>query len=562
MQGGSADPVWWWCVVTALSQSTLVAPAPSGILPIEDQSDCSMVGVYGDGICNEYGSIRRCKVLPLFRSGELNPDDVRHIYDEYRNDSERLILKIHYPILENIDIGDKSSYYAQNLHEIVKDFDAGTLQYKTKFGFVKMCKRGTDLYNERVKKRLLFLLEDCNRCLHCGGFFKKSLPYCPDCFSLDYEPYSLPSKEMMPWHRRICPRCGYETDLVFRTSCPRCGGKKFMDLPVKGHTNILFVTLTQAVRECVDCGKYFPKTINGKSNFVCPFCDSPRVRYRDVREAWDKGKNGISEQWALFLKKIRKGFGKISYIRVWESREDYMPHIHALIVFNDVEFDVYQHIDKDTDEITYRLVDADIRDTIKSFWHSFVDVAGITSIKAGVDEVLKYVFDLNKVKGSKTHAMIWVFNKQSYAISSDFLQSIDGRLSGVQVREPGAFDLINGVMHNWNGELVVVSMVGVMPDRMLGISPDIYYAEMDKPPPRIVKLLKVEEERQALLRSERIVRSDPLFVPDDADNDLSYDGMIKLLKNVDKDVCFVGNVREMIDEYDYRMKLMRKKSKR
>jgi uncharacterized OB-fold protein len=444
-------------------------------------------------------------VLPLFESGELSCGDITAIFNEYRNDDERLILDASFLTYESLSDSSMSYTYARYPHLMFEDMKKYPERFNVKHKkvFVKMCKRGTELYQSRVKNRFLPLLETCNRCNNCGHFFHIGLDHCPECYSTSFQEYSIPEGiEVSPWAMKTCLKCGWKTQVIFREKCPKCGNNHLALIPVSGETKILLITLTQAIVECLDCGKYSPESVDGRNLGVCIHCRSTNIHHRDIKESWVDKKKGISHTWTLFNKSLVGEFGKIEYMRVWESRDDYMPHTHALIVFKEHRFKIMQHIDENGD-LSYRLVDPSDSEKIKSFWHSFVDIKGVTSIKAGVSEIVKYLLDLSSEKGDKTHSMVWLFNMQSYAITRGFLTALDEKLVNIDLSEPGEADLISDFMHNCRRGFLTLRFVGVMPDRLLGISGDILRVEMDRPPPRIEELLKHEAERQYRLRLER-----------------------------------------------------------
>ena len=68
---------------------------------------------------------------------------------------------------------------------------------------------------------------------------------------------------------------------------------------------------------------------------------------------------------------MREVFGSISSARTFESFENGYPHVHAVLLFNDVSFVVREYINKKGRKVL--LIDDDIKDCISAMWHSNVE---------------------------------------------------------------------------------------------------------------------------------------------------------------------------------------------
>ena len=56
-----------------------------------------------------------------------------------------------------------------------------------------------------------------------------------------------------------------------------------------------------------------------------------------VDEAWEQ----VGEDFNRWVSRIKKRFGTVRIIRVWEAQRDGYPHIHAICVFENHEFDAF-----------------------------------------------------------------------------------------------------------------------------------------------------------------------------------------------------------------------------
>jgi len=356
-----------------------------------------------EALCNAHGSIRRCYVKQAFLNGGLSLDEVTELYQQWRDDDEYFLLEADVSCIEDITIGGDSYFYARYPEEYT-----GNKKLHHVFKFVKMAKRGNDVYKFLVGERFK-PLEDLR-------------------------------------------------DIVFFDE----------DWGVK-ETRMLFVTLT-----------YDPS--------LC-----------DIITAW----GNIGTEWANFKKNIEKQFGKVSCFRTWESTKKYYPHIHAIIIFKEYKFPVFSHVDKKGKK-SFRIPSHD-KDKISSYWHSHVDIQGVSNTSGAVRELKKYITkDLCSKKGDITNSMIWVFGKQSYAISRDFAGLLDNNLSSKMFQDVRADDLIKREMANCHQEGLDWRFVGVFRGKKIGVSGGFWVVSMSKPPPKIIKLIDEERERQRSFKFGKI----------------------------------------------------------
>lgn len=238
-------------------------------------------------------------------------------------------------------------------------------------------------------------------------------------------------------------------------------------------TNLLFVTLTYDTNRC------------------------------DVKTAWEN----IGIDYHLFCTKLRKKYGDVEFFRTWESTQNYYPHVHVLIGFKDKSFPVFINTckkGKKKGKRSFRIPKSD-KERISSFWHSNTDIQGVDNTKNAIQELTKYITkDLCSDKGNKTNSMIWLFRKQSYAISRGFTKLVDGEFGkDVDLKEPTKFEFIKENMCNCNQHIENWEFIGILRGKQLGFSPDIWVCDVKKPPPKVVELLIYEQERWEALHGNR-----------------------------------------------------------
>jgi hypothetical protein len=395
--------------------------------------------LFGGEVRNPYGSIRWGKVRHLFSKNEIVLPDMVDIYKEWMKDDEYLILR-----------GTK---------DVIQERLGGLEPYITSsfvYRFIKASKRGNDVYQYLIKKRL--------------------------------EPLNdLP-------------------DITF-----------FKDNWGEKNTNLLFVTLTYDTKRC------------------------------DEKTAWEN----IGKDYHLFYTKLRQEYGDIEYFRTWESTGHFYPHAHILIGFKDKTFPVFIHTNKEGQR-SFRIPTHE-KDKIASFWHSNVDVQGVSNTKDAIDELTKYVTkDLCSDKGHKTNAMICLFRRQSYAITKGFVSLVQNCFAKVteenRIEDVGNFDLIKDVMCNCNNEVKDWHFVGVLRGKQLGFSGVLWVVDVEKPPPDVLDLILKEEIRWNALRGVICFSENrKTFLNSIKDNPVKCDSCGK--ESTWKDMCEVNGVRTCPDCY-------------
>jgi hypothetical protein len=169
-----------------------------------------------------------------------------------------------------------------------------------------------------------------------------------------------------------------------------------------------------------------------------------------VTLTWDPGQGDLLFAWEnlgkdfnRFVSALRRKYGRVSYLRVWESYESGFPHVHAVMFFEEAEFTVFQHRDQEG-KLTFRIHK---KNEISDLWHSHVDIQAISSLsnvftylKKHQEKVIlglsgsiqdpesiedtRVGFDLENVKGLRTLFLSWLFRKRSFSVSGDFREKL------------------------------------------------------------------------------------------------------------------------------------------
>lgn len=190
---------------------------------------------------------------------------------------------------------------------------------------------------------------------------------------------------------------------------------KFFDFDdEKAETPCLFLTLTYDIKRC------------------------------SMKEAW----KNIGNEWNRYITKLRKKFGKIDVIRVWESTERGYPHIHAILYFVDRKFDILFMSDKHNVKI------ARIKEKVEfEGYHSFVDVFGVDSLSTALNYILKYLFKVHSensgYKAKLTLANLWIHQKRCFSISGDFINDLISARHNSNSELKGQSNLKGEIIDKW-----------------------------------------------------------------------------------------------------------------
>ena len=155
----------------------------------------------------------------------------------------------------------------------------------------------------------------------------------------------------------------------------------------------------------------------------------------------------IGSDYNRWITGLRRKYGKIEVVRTWEAHGDGYPHIHCVLLFEEIEFETFLYNGK------WRI---NRKDDISRNWHfGFVDVLALSSIRAGVNYMVEYLTKAHRVlieKGADrrrvlTLALMLIFRKHSFSISrslSEVLKKVSCKMKSL-----GQVDLEGNPIYKW-----------------------------------------------------------------------------------------------------------------
>jgi hypothetical protein len=227
----------------------------------------------------------------------------------------------------------------------------------------------------------------------------------------------------------------------------------------------------------------------------------------DIIYAWET----LGEDFNRFISALRRKYGKINYLRVWESYESGYPHVHAVMFFEEARFTVFPHWSESNEKktsnekvpissghessdmkLTFRISE---KEEISQFWHSHVDIQAISSFKAVFTYIKKHQekiilglsgsiqegasqvgFDLENIKGLRTLFLAWIFRKRSFSVSGRFREKIHDLISHLHNSNmEGQRDLEGNLVVEW-----IYHFLGVFSGSELQIPSGIWVKKLER----------------------------------------------------------------------------------
>jgi hypothetical protein len=209
------------------------------------------------------------------------------------------------------------------------------------------------------------------------------------------------------------------------------------------------------------------------------------VKRCSKEEAWEN----IGVEWNRFISALRRKYGKISVVRTWEATNRGYPHIHAILLFHEAKFEVFPNLEEFEGKLVLRFR-VKKKSEIASYWHSFVDVQGLNSVKRLVGYMWKYqtktLLNSNSPKGVLSMALMWLFRKRSFSVSGDFRKMLSDLICSLR-NSNGV--LVQALLFGGVCEASVWEFVGVFSGVELGINPRFWSVRL-KPEQIEIVLLK------------------------------------------------------------------------
>jgi hypothetical protein len=227
---------------------------------------------------------------------------------------------------------------------------------------------------------------------------------------------------------------GFSDDSRMVIYAPKRGDLKYASIVRRKFESLSFNFKNSQVK----CFNYGERGGLVNSRFVSLVFEYDSNRF-GLAEAY--GRVGADLNRALSL--LRRRFGRIAVVRVFESHESGYPHIHVIVGFLEHKFSGRFMSGR------YCVVGKDWK-LLESCWsYGFVRNRLVDSFDGGIRYLSKYLIknvsyqsaitDDGYSKGAKTLALLWLFGKRAYGISGLNLWS--GLIDGLEGGEVGSDEI-------------------------------------------------------------------------------------------------------------------------
>jgi hypothetical protein len=169
---------------------------------------------------------------------------------------------------------------------------------------------------------------------------------------------------------------------------------------------------------------------------------------------YDRGWLHFGRLFNNFITNLRKKYGRVEFVRTWQSHETGYPHFHALLYFLDQSFNVVRWVKGN--EISFRLpAHSGHRSYIKkAFKGGFIDICCCHSSRNALEDMLKYItrdIDGSGTKSDLTNTLIWYFRRQAWGLSRNFCEcfGVTSDVASDETEQSEVSDVINDYISNY-----------------------------------------------------------------------------------------------------------------
>jgi len=180
------------------------------------------------------------------------------------------------------------------------------------------------------------------------------------------------------------------------------------------------------------------------------------MTYADQREDnWER----VSKDFNRFMSMIRKRYGEVYAVRIWESHESGLVHVHATLLFRSRKFKTF--------EDRGGLIRLQRKSELAECWpYGYSDWQGIYDLEGALDYIKRDMtkfLNYENENDARDLAKLWVYRKRTFSVSRaldsprlDWAMSNSNSQMYQHVLE-GCMFLVD--QHNWRLVCVVASMI-------------------------------------------------------------------------------------------------------
>lgn len=155
------------------------------------------------------------------------------------------------------------------------------------------------------------------------------------------------------------------------------------------------------------------------------------LTYDSNRCSLDEAWRHVGSEFNLWITNLRNKYGRIHYVAFPQAFPDPKglaygyPHFHVIMLFEDVEFSVFQHLEKDREcklGLVFRIEEKPELES-QGKYHSWIDVKALSSMKAVWNYAKRHCYNAGYGESDEAilnNAVMWLYQKRSFNMSGDF----------------------------------------------------------------------------------------------------------------------------------------------
>lgn len=163
----------------------------------------------------------------------------------------------------------------------------------------------------------------------------------------------------------------------------------------------------------------------------------------------------IAADFNRFMARLRKRYGKIDVVRVWESHKSGLPHAHSILLFREKRFRTFLYND------VYRL---ESKDELAECWsYGNTDWQGVYNLRGMLGYLKKYMrkfLSHDVPHATRNMAKLWVYRKRTFSVSQRLDEAMSN--SNRSLLRKNENHLLDGQLapaESWEVCCVVASMI-------------------------------------------------------------------------------------------------------
>lgn len=190
------------------------------------------------------------------------------------------------------------------------------------------------------------------------------------------------------------------------------------------------------------------------------------TKRNNFHEAWQT----ISQEYNRFKANLSKQYGKLASVRCFESFSNGHPHVHALLIFRDHEFQV---VPRNDEKGFYWGIKDDV--SLDRYWHSRIKISASSSLHGGAKYISKYITKSAELteemtNNAKTLALTWLYNRRAFSVSGKLPEALGVLNLNCTTKTNSKKKIAQSTLTGEHIQQYVYTFLGVVPGDVLDLT--------------------------------------------------------------------------------------------